>query len=428
MAHKVIMPKQGLQMTEGTITKWLVEENGQAVKDEPLFEMETDKLTITIDSPETGRLLKIVKEEGETVPITETIAVIGEEGEDISGLLDKAAPEEKDQPVCAPADNIPKISFSQESAGARIFISPRARKLAQEKGIDLSGVRGSGPEGFIIEKDVLGHLGARPAASPLAKKTAQANGVELADVQGSGSHGKIMRADVLEQGAKGDQEDVVIPFAGMRKVIADKMTESLRFHAQLTHCVRVDMTSAKELRETYKKEDIKISFNDVVLKAVARALADYPVMNSQSTQESVILKKHVNLGIAVAVENGLIVPNIKGAERLGLNEIGQQARQLALKARESRLVPDDYSDGTFTVSNLGMFGLERFTAIINTPESGILAVGGIEETPVAVNGEAQIRPMMNLTLTYDHRVVDGAPAAEFLVCIKKYIEHPYLML
>jgi len=432
MAHKVIMPKQGLQMTEGTIIKWLVREGEKCVQDEPLFDMETDKLTITIDAPASGTLLKIVKDDGETVPITEMIGVVGEEGEDISSLLAEtalsAAPQETIQTVCASAENIPKKSFSQESAGAQILISPRAKKLAKEKGVDIACVLGSGPEGLIVEKDIAAFAAARPAASPLAKKEAQARGIDLATVKGTGSHGKIMRADLPAQAASDEKEDTVIPLKGMRKVIADKMSESLRVHAQLTHSVKADMTNAAKLRATYKNEDVKISFNDIVLKAVARALTEYPMMNSRSAEDAVILKKHVNLGVAVAVKNGLIVPNIKMAETLGLGAIGKKAREMAVKARENALTPDDYADGTFTVSNLGMFGLERFVAIINTPESGILAVGAIEKTPVVVNDSVEIRPMMSLTLTYDHRVVDGAPAAEFLVCVKKFIEHPCLML
>ena len=444
MAHKVIMPKQGLQMTEGTITKWLAKEGGRAVKDEPLFEMETDKLTITIDAPRTGVLLKIVRGEGETVPITRTIAVIGEEGEDISGLLEEeevsaeAGPPEEDKPVRASAKEVTGSGAAQESAGGRVLISPRAKKLAQDKGADIACIRGSGPEGLIAEKDVLEYLAARPAATPLARKVAGSMGIDVANVAGTGARGKITKSDVLAAGSnaagrerqeKGSgRGERIIPMSGMRKVIAERMSESLRVHAQLTHCVRVDMTNAAKLREMYKEEEKKVSYNDIVLMAASRALRDFPMMNAVITEDGILMRDYVNLGVAVAVENGLIVPNIKDADLMRLEEIGMMAKELALRAKENRLTQEDYAGGTFTVSNLGMFGLDAFTAIINTPESGILALGAIQKTPVAVEEEVEIRPIMSMTLTYDHRIIDGAPAAEFLGRVKRYVEAPYLML
>ena len=439
MATKVIMPKQGLQMTEGTIVRWIVGEGEKCTADQPLFEMETDKLTITMDAPASGTLLKIVHGEGDVVPITEMIAVIGEEGEDISGLLAEAAPKKQEQ-TAVPAEEKREESAQKadapaaRAAGDRVFSTPRARMRAEEKGADVADIPGSGPEGLVIERDVLAFepVAARKA-TPLAKKVAETEGVDISDIEGSGSHGKITKDDVMtavaaRTGAVTARGTKIVPYAGMRKIVGEKMVESLRVHAQLTHKISVDMTNAATLRDTYKKQDKKVSYNDLVILATARALQDYPMMNSTITDEGIVVPEYVHMGVAVAVDAGLIVPVIKDADLMRLEEISVVAKDLVARAKNNRLKPDEYKGSTFTVSNLGMFGLKAFTAIINTPESGILAVGAIEKTPVVVDDEIVIRPIMNLTLTYDHRVVDGAPAAQFLKQVKTYLENPCLML
>ncbi len=214
----------------------------------------------------------------------------------------------------------------------------------------------------------------------------------------------------------------------MRKIIAARMRESLSVNAQTFHNIRVDMSNAEKLRAVYKVHDKKVSYNDLILKAACMALQDFPILNAELRAEEIVLKHYVNIGVAVAVDNGLIVPNIKGAEKMRLEEISTKARELADKAKNNALQPDDYAGGTFTVSNLGMFGLDSFTAIINPPEAGILAVGKIEKTPVVQDDVIVIRPIMSLTLSYDHRIVDGAPAAQFLARVKDYLENPCLML
>lgn len=439
MATKVIMPKQGLQMTEGTIVRWIVGEGEKCTADQPLFEMETDKLTITMDAPASGTLLKIVHGEGDVVPITEMIAVIGEEGEDISGLLAEDAPKKQEQ-TAAPAEEKREESAQKadapaaRAAGDRVFSTPRARMRAEEKGADVGDIPGSGPEGLVIERDVLAfEPAAARKATPLAKKVAEAEGVDISDIEGSGSHGKITKDDVMaavaaRTGAGTERGTKIVPYAGMRRIVGEKMVESLRVHAQLTHKISVDMTNAALLRDTYKKQDKKVSYNDLVILATTRALKDYPMMNSTITDEGIVVPEYVHMGVAVAVDAGLIVPVIKDADLMRLEEISVVAKDLAARAKNNRLRPDEYKGSTFTVSNLGMFGLKAFTAIINTPESGILAVGAIEKTPVVVDDEIAIRPIMNLTLTYDHRVVDGAPAAQFLKQVKTYLENPCLML
>lgn len=424
-------------MTEGTILKWLVKEGGECREGQPLFEMETDKLTITIDAPASGTLLKIVRGEGETVPITELIAVIGTSGEDISSILGGAeapltASAPAEEPKTAPATAAAPAKAVRK-AGERVFISPRAKTLAAERNIDYTGLAGSGPEGMIVEKDVLAAAKNAPKATPLARKIAESGGTDLSNVQGTGERGKITKGDV-ERAIFGspkppeERRGVIKPFTGMRKVIAERMKLSQNTAAQTTHNVKVDMTEAVRLRENLKKAEKKVSFNDIISYAVCRALLEYPAVNAELTDEGILEKDYVNLGIAVAVENGLIVPVIKDADRMTLAEISEASRALSDKAKAGKLMPDDYKGGSFTISNLGMFGLSEFVAIINPPESGILAVGKIEKQAVVVDDDIDIRPVMSLTLSYDHRVVDGAPAAQFLVRIKELLENPYLML
>lgn len=431
MAQKVIMPKQGLQMTEGTIIRWLVEEGGDCAAGQPLFEMETDKLTIEIDAQVSGKLLKIVRVEGETVPITETIAIIGEEGEDYSDLLNILKPETPSvQEAAAVAKPENPISVAAAPLkGSRVFASPRAKMTAQKHGVDIANVAGTAPEGFVIERDVLGFIDNAPKATPLAKVVAAQNDVSLEGVAGTGARGKITRADVMSRLNKGaERTGEIRPFTGMRKVISDRMRESLETAAQTSHQISVDMTEAAKVRQAFKSQDIKISYNDIVSYVVCRALREYPIMNSELTEEGILVKDYVNLGIAVALDDGLIVPVIKDADLMGLEDISLATRQMAEKAKSGGLSPDDYKGGSFTTSNLGMFGLDSFVAIINQPESGILAIGAIKKTPVAVGDEIVIRPIMSLTLSYDHRIVDGAPAAQFLAAIKRYLEQPYLIL
>ena len=445
MAEKVIMPKQGLQMTEGTILSWLVKEGETCEEGKPLFEMETDKLTITMDAPASGTLLKIVHGEGDVVPITELIAVIGTPGEDISSLLATAAPAASSaaaaQPETVTAAQPAAVAVQAQASGERKFSTPRARMTAGEKGFDILTIPGSGPEGLVIERDVLSFTPAPAApvvkATPLAKKVAEIEGVDLAEAKGTGSHGKVTKDDIMavvaaraEAIAAGGavRGTRVEPMSRMRKIIADRMVNNLNTQAQAQHLVTVDMTNAAALRAAYKKKDIKVSYNDIVMYAVSRALMEFPIMNASIDGDNIVYHDYVNLGMAVAVDAGLVVPNLKSADLMKLTEIGAMCRELAGAARDNKLGLDDMSEGTFTVSNLGMFGLDSFRAVINAPESGILAVGAIKKTPVVIDDEIVIRPMMALQLSFDHRIVDGGPAAQFLVRIKEFIEEPTLML
>ena len=531
MATKVIMPKQGLQMTEGTIISWLASEGDQVEEGKPIFEMETDKLTIEIGAPVSGTLLKIVRGEGDVVPITETIAFIGEAGEDISGLLAEveggtadaaaasatgaggevstgATTEAGDEastgagsatpPAATAPTAVPTGRTSPATAGGsgtapsdaagsgRSFSSPRARMRAEEKGLDINTISGSGPDGLVIERDVLSEAEAPGAAStvgasvgaaaaptspatPLARKVAAAGGVDLAGLEGTGPRGKIYKRDVeaaataqaaAEQRASqtaaaagvtepaasaaspakpstakttgikppAPREDRLVKLTGMRRTIAARMRESLDTAAQAVHRVEVDMSEVVRMRSNLKKAGSSVSYNDIVLKATAAALRSHPRMNSIMTDEGILEHGAVHLGVAVAVEEGLLVPVIRDADLLTLSQIHSEARRLGEAARSNTLNPDEMGGGTFSVSNLGMFEIDSFTAIINRPESGILAVGAIKEKPVVVGGGFEARPLCQLSLTYDHGVIDGAPAAEFLRDLKRILENPYLLV
>lgn len=420
MANIVIMPKQGLQMTEGTITRWIVQEGGQVELDMPLFEMETDKLTIEICASVSGTLLKILKTEGQTVPITHPIAIIGDVGEDISSLL-SAQPQQKAQEskVETASQNTATPSSVKAQAAktqdGRTFATPRARMLASQKNLALSSLMGSGPEGEILARDVLD-----VKISPLAKKLAADKGVVISNLHGSGVGGKIMKEDIEAQSV----EQTVLPFTGMRKVIADRMSQSLHTMAQANHRMKVDMTQAMALRQQYAEKGQKISYTDIFVQVVSKALLEHPLLNSTLTDRGIVLQPYVHMGLAVALDNGLRVPVIKNTHTLSLAEISAASLSVIDKTKKGTLSPDDYQHGTFTLTNLGMFDIDEFTAIINPPQSAILAIGKIEKTLVVIDDAIVIRPILVLSLTYDHRIIDGAPAAMFLQTVKKYLQSP----
>lgn len=452
MASIIIMPKQGLQMTEGYVTKWLVEEGGKVEKGTPLFDMETDKLNITMDAAEGGTLLKILHDAGDVVPITEAIAIIGEPGEDISELLAKySAAEDKPKSFAEPVSTLVISAVSAQDKETNqgkatienkvmlegpAYASPRAKSTAEEKRLDFKQVVGSGPEGLIIEKDVLDYFQAIPKATPLARTIASQEGASLKDISGTGASGKITAADVQsiltsrqgEKTAPGSRGETKVPMTTMRKVVAGRMKQSLSEMAQANHRMDIDMTEAVKLREQLKSASIKVSYNDIILRCVAKALTEFPMMNASMLEDGFVLKQYVNLGMAVAVEGGLIVPVIDDADLMTLQEIAIVSADLAAKAKDKRLQPAEFSGGTFTVSNLGMFDVTSFTAIVNPPEVGIIGVGMLEKRAVVIGDQIVIRPMMTLSLTYDHRVVDGAPAAEFLRRVKKLLQTPALLL
>ena len=450
MASVIIMPKQGLLMEEGTITKWLAKEGEQTTEGAPLFEMETDKLTITMDSTATGTVLKILHPEGDTVPITQPIAIVGQPGEDISALLGGEAP------AAAPAAAAPEAPTAEaapapqpvveHAPGERVFSSPRARLRAEENGVDIAAVPGSGPDGLVVERDVQNYIANQPAVTPLAANQARIQGIDLSGLTGTGPNGKITTEDLHIASAAVEPAPAAEPIpgqltrgtrteamSGMRKAISRNMLTSKSTNAQTNHRMVVDMTAAVALRRQYKALGIKISYNDIIVRACAKALQDFPIVNASVDGSDIVYHDYVNIGTAVSVPGGLIVPVIRDADIIGLTGIAAKSAELIEKARAGRLTEADYHGGTFTVSSLGMFDLDDFVAIINPPESAILAVGKIAKTPVVVTddeGEDQvvIKSMCALCLSYDHRIIDGAEAAKFLQKLKSYLQNPILLI
>ena len=438
MAKVVVMPKLGLTMTEGTISSWLKKE-GDAVKEgEPMFEVETDKLTNTIEASATGILRKIIAGEGSTVPVLDKIAVIAAADEDISGLLSGAAAPAPAAEAASAASAPAAAAAAAAPSGERVAASPRAKKLAKEKGIDLALVKGTGPNGRITEDDVNNYVPAPPApagsgvkASGLAAKVAGDIGVDLAAVP---AHGRVLAADILaflensrEKGAENPLEETV-PMNGMRKAIAKNMLASHMTSPTVTFNLGVDMSAMRDYREQLKARDIKVSYTDLLVKFVARALTEFPLLNCSVEDNKIIYKHYVNMGVAVALDSGLVVPNVTDADKKTLTQIHAEVKELADAAREGKLPMEKLHGGTFTITNLGMYGIESFSPIINQPEVAILGVTTMEDRPVVRSGEIVIRPIMNLSLTADHRVVDGSVAAEFLQRVKTLLENPALIL
>ena len=443
MAKVIVMPKLGLTMTEGTVSKWLKHE-GDAVKEgEPLFEVETDKLTNTIEASASGTLLKIAVAEGGTAKCLDPVAVIGEAGEDVSALIGVIPAAGAAAPAPAAAAAAP--AAPARAPGERVLASPAAKKLAKELGIDIALVPGTGPKGRITEEDVKNYKPAEAApaapaapeepkvkASPLAAKVAADIGLDLKDVP---AHGRVLAADILAAVQKGGSapaeagpREEAVPMNGMRKAIARNMLNSHMTSPTVTFNLGIDMTELKKLREQLKGEEIKVSYTDILVKVVARALTEFPLLNCSVEDNKIIYKHYVNMGVAVALDNGLVVPNVRDADKKSLTEISAEVKELATLARKGGLPMDRLTGGTFTITNLGMYGIESFTPIINQPEVAILGVNTMEDKVVVVDGEICVRPIMNLSLTADHRVIDGSVAAQFLQRVKKLMEKPALLL
>jgi pyruvate dehydrogenase E2 component (dihydrolipoamide acetyltransferase) len=442
LSVNVTMPKMGMTMKEGKVAKWYKNEGDSVEKGDNLFEVETEKITNKIESPGTGILFQVVVPEGTTVPVGTILAVIaqaGEQPERIEGIQAGEVVEmkaEAGKPQSAEAEAGPKEK-------KRILATPSARRVAKELDVDLALVPGTGPDGKIKEADVLKFHEEGPPApkiTPLAAEIAKQEGLDPAEITGTGENGKITRQDVelaLASAKDAPQEAPsqakVIPFEGIRKVIADNMHASLQNAAQLTAFTEVDVTEMVHfrdlVREEYKRDDsVKISYNDIIVMATARTLMRHPIMNSTLVGEEILVHDTVHLGIAVALSEGLIVPKIRNAEKKTVLQIAKEVRELAQKAREGALAVEEVTDGTFTISNVSMLGMDGFTPVLNPPETGILGVGRVIEKPAVFNGEITIRHMMTLSLTFDHRVVDGAPAMTFLKDLARTLAQPMLIM
>ena len=442
MAKVVVMPKMGLTMTEGTVSKWLKKIGDEIKEGEPFFEAETDKLTNTIEATASGVVRHFFVEEGTTVPVLEKVAIIADAGEDISALLGDAAPAAAaPEAAAAPAAAAPA---PVRAPGERIVAAPAAKKLAKELGIDLALVPGTGPNGRITLDDVKNWKPAPAApaveeepkkkASPLAAAVAKDLGIDLEKVQ---AKDRVLAEDILhflestrekaEEKEEAPREELV-PMNGMRKAIARNMLNSVQTSPTVTMNLSVDMSAMKAYREQLKSQEIKVSYTDLLVKFVSKALLEYPLVNCSVEDNKIRYKHYVNMGVAVALDNGLLVPNIPDSDKKSLTEISAEVKELAKQAREGSLPMDRLKGGTFTITNLGMYGVESFTPIINQPEVAILGVTTIEDRAVVRGGEIVIRPMMTLSLTVDHRVIDGSVGASFLQRVKNLLENPALML
>lgn len=440
MAVKVIMPQLGLTMTEGRIVRWLKNEGAPVEKGDTIVEIMSDKANFEVEAPASGTLIKILAREGAVVPITQTIAYIGEPGEELPET-EKEEPGGKlgtsqEQRVWLEQETI------QEKLSGRIFISPRARKTAREKGIpesELNQIQGSGPNGRIMESDMLAWFEeTKVKATPLAERIARDRGVDLHQVKGSDTGGKIVSRDVLahvegvvREKALGEAKvGPIIPLEGMRKVIAERMSYSAQTKPHVTLTTEVDMTETVNLRRQLNDNGggYKISFTDLLIKVCAVALLKHPRINAVLEDQQIRIVEQINIGVATALENGLVVPVIKNADQKNLKQISQEAKDKIARTRSGRLSLEEMTGGTFTISNLGMYDIDAFTPIINPPESAILGVGRLVKKPMVYKDEITIRTMMFLSLSFDHRVFDGAPAAEFLKEVKELLEKPYKII
>jgi pyruvate dehydrogenase E2 component (dihydrolipoamide acetyltransferase) len=401
VATEVILPRLGQGMESGTIVRWLKSEGEPVAKGEPLFELDTDKVTQEVEAEAAGVLLKIAVAEGE-VPVGRTVAFIGSEGEDVPEVAAAAAPAEEaatpSESEPAPAAEAPREA-EVASGNGRIKASPLARRIARERGIELSGIRGTGPDGRIVAEDVERAEAGGPAA-PLA------------------AHAPLPSGEVER-----------IPLSSIRKTIARRLTEAWQIPVfQLQASADMTRVNALVARLRDRDPDVRVTVTDVLTKVCAQALMRHREVNAEFTEDAILLHPSANVGLAVAAPQGLVVPVVRGAERLSLTEIAGVRADLVGRARENNLRAGDVEGGPLTIKNLGMYAVERFTAVLNPPQAAIVAVGATEERVVPVGGETAVRPMVTLTGTFDHRAVDGAPAAAFLQTLTESLEDPGLAL
>ncbi len=430
--HEIKMPQMGQSVEEASIVKWFKQEGDRVEAGEPLFSIQTDKAEVECEAPASGVLRKILLEPDLVVPVLTVIGLIGEPGEALpeGAGTTSPAPPSTPEPESGPAPAAavaPVVAAAPEAQGGT-FASPRAKSVAGELGVDLAKVKGSGPGGRVLEADVRAQASQLESVriTPTARRVASMAGVDVTTVAGTGIGGKIMKADVTAASAKPAAApqplgaNQRIPLTPMRKIIAKRMSES-KFNAPHYYVtVEIDMAAAKAFRA--KCQGFTPSFNDLVLGATVKALRDFPGVNARWVGDAIEQVADINLGVAVALPAGLIVPVLKQAQTLSLEGIAGACKTLVDKARNGKLLPDDFTGNTFTVSNLGPFGVDHFTAIINQPDSAIMAVGQMKDRPVVVDGGIFIRPIMKATISSDHRVIDGAVAAQFMGRVKQILE------
>ena len=420
-ATVIRMPKMSDTMTDGVIANWLVKVGDKVKSGDILAEVETDKATMELESYESGTLLYIGVEKGKSVPVDGIIAIIGEAGADYQQLLNPASAtpakvevkaESSTQTVVNVSASQPVVTETATQSGVRIFASPLAKKMAEEKGYNIAEIKGTGENGRITKKDVESFT---PSAKPTpATVTSPAKTEEKA---------KPMVQSI------GQESFTEVPTSQMRKTVARRLSESMFTAPHFYVTMEIEMDKAMVARTSMNEiSPAKISFNDLVIKATAMAIRKHPAVNSSWLGDKIRQNHHINIGMAVAVPEGLLVPVIRYADTKSLSQIATETKELAGKAKDKKLQPADWEGNTFSISNLGMFGVDEFTAIINPPDVCILAVGGIKETVVVKNGEMKVGNIMKVTLSSDHRVVDGATAAAFLQTLKNLLEDPMRML
>ncbi|RLC37584.1 MAG: 2-oxo acid dehydrogenase subunit E2 [Candidatus Nealsonbacteria bacterium] len=446
MAEYIIMPKLGFNMDKGTVEKWRKKEGDFVKEQEVIFEVETDKTVMEVEAQTSGVLRKILVTEGEEVPVTLPIAIIGDEGEDISKMIKEAYQKlgkaekidvgnkevsKADREASPVIDEKQKIEPKKEEGFKKI--SPKAKRKAKELGVELQLLKGSGPGGVIVEKDVISYYqNHQVKVSPVVRKIAEKVGIDLGAIKRTGINGKVIKKDlqeILTKSAEVNKTEKRIPYTGMRKIIGDRLSQSKFTAPHIYFTTSIDISRVIDLLKRFNQDDEeRISINDFLVFTVAKVLSEQSNINCSLVGEEIVYHKDINIGVAVALEEGLIVPVIKNADKKSLSILSKETKKLIKLARERKLMPEDYNGGTFTISNLGMYGIDNFTAIINPPEVAILAVGTAKRIPVVIEEKGvekiEIRSLIEVTLSVDHRLIDGAMAANFLKRLKYYLEFP----
>ena len=445
MAEEFFIPKLGQTVEEVTLVKWLVEDGAKVSQGDPVMEVETDKAVFPVEANARGTIHIGPYKEGQVLPVLTVVAVIGKPEEVFKAAGTPSLQEGEENAAAAPAPAATPTGLPSEEEGReKPFASPRARKLAAGRNVDLNVVTPTGFGGVrVAERDVVAYLAQSPKVTPVAQRMAAEAMVDLSRVSGSGPGGRIVKDDIARAAQRqmalppiGDQPSEIldrIPLKGVRGIIAERMAASVHTTARVTLVTEVDATEFVEARTRIKEKveqewGFAPGYNDLLARIVVAALRRFPYMNARLASDAIEILGRINLGMAVDTERGLLVPVIRDADRLNLRQFGAEFRRLAEAARNARAMPDELTGGTFTITSLGTYEIDAFTPVLNLPEAAILGVGRISPKVAPYHGEPAIRQMWTLSLVFDHRLTDGAPAARFLQAIKRMVEEPYLLL
>jgi pyruvate dehydrogenase E2 component (dihydrolipoamide acetyltransferase) len=437
MAVEVLVPPLGQTVDTVTLVTWYKQEGERVAKDEPLFAIETDKATLDVEAPASGVLQRVTVRPGEEIKVLSAIALIA--GPDEASAQSHPLTYEPPSPL----SERDRRESNGQSRGERIFISPRARRLAEEHGIRLTDLQATGPEGAIVERDVRAYLEAHktPSITPVARRVAEEAGLEWRGLTGTGPGGRITRDDIehtleiasgsMEPGLPArDLNEVAeaIPLRSVRAVIAERLLRSVTSSAQVTLTAEADATLLVELRQQFAQDGMSVSYNDLFLYILGRALREHPRLNASLEGDTIQVWRRIHIGLAIDTERGLLVPVVRDVDQKGLLQLAQETRSFVERAQSGGCTPDELGGGTFTLTNLGMFGIDVFTPIINLPETAILGVGRIKREPVMKQDQVVGREMVWLSLTFDHRLIDGGPAARFLQRVVELVQRPHLLM